>query len=150
MAPLPGKPLGFFYQLLLLLMTAQSVSVSHLHSKDFFAQLKSRKWKASVKELYRTGTWDAPVHSQNDTVTADKDIRREFRKYYVWLYSPKSAQRIPQLETTLADRPLSDLDRRRLEGAIDVEVEETRQAIKSKEHRLGKERGPGWVAGGSV
>ena len=54
-----------------------------LHSKEFFAQLKPRRWKANVAELYRTRKWDAPVHSEHDTVTSDKAIRREFRKYYV-------------------------------------------------------------------
>ena len=88
-----------------------------LHSKEFFEQLKPRRWKANVAELYRTKRWDAPNHLEHDTVTTDTAIRREFRRYYVWLYSPKSAQRIPQLESTLADRPLNDLDRRRLEGS---------------------------------
>ena len=72
------------------------------------------------------------------TVTSDKAVRREFRKYYVWLYSPKRAQRVPQLETALSDRPVSDLDRRRLEGSI--EVEETIRAIRSI--GLGKSAGP--------
>eukprot|EP00967_Tisochrysis_lutea_P127673 scaffold217421_cov22-Tisochrysis_lutea.AAC.1 len=45
------------------------------------------------------------------------------------LHSPKKAQRVPQLEATLAARPISDLDRRRLEGSI--KVEETIQAIRS-------------------
>ena len=71
-------------------------------------------------------------------MTSDPAIRREFRKYYVWLYSPKNAQRVPQLESTLADRPLSDLDRRRLEGSITVE--ETIQAIRSI--GAGKSAGP--------
>eukprot|EP00967_Tisochrysis_lutea_P135078 scaffold239190_cov32-Tisochrysis_lutea.AAC.1 len=39
-------------------------------------------------------------NSEHDTVTTDRAIRREFRKYYVWLYSPKSAQRVPQLGAT--------------------------------------------------
>lgn len=82
-----------------------------------------------MAELYRTKRWDAPNHLEHDTVTTDTAIRREFRRYYVWLYSPKSAQRIPQLESTLADRPLNDLDRRRIEGSITVE--ETIQAIRS-------------------
>eukprot|EP00967_Tisochrysis_lutea_P122505 scaffold202796_cov27-Tisochrysis_lutea.AAC.1 len=99
-----------------------------LHSKEFFAQLKPRRWKANITELFRTRNWDRPEQSEHETANSDREIRRELRGYYVWLYSPKATQRVPEIETVLTERPLSDLDRRRLEGRIDVE--ETLRAIR--------------------
>mmetsp|Transcript_3850 Transcript_3850/g.12284 ORF Transcript_3850/g.12284 Transcript_3850/m.12284 type:complete len:258 (-) Transcript_3850:688-1461(-) len=56
-----------------------------LHSKEFFARLKTRKWKANITELFRTKNWDQPEHSERETAISDYDIRREFRRYYyVW------------------------------------------------------------------
>eukprot|EP00967_Tisochrysis_lutea_P127754 scaffold217717_cov33-Tisochrysis_lutea.AAC.1 len=79
--------------------------------------------------------------------------RREFRRYYVWLYSPKEAHRVPDLETTLTDRPLSDLDKCRMEMEGRIDVEETIQAIRNigpGKKKRGRGPGPGRSTGGNI
>ena len=85
-----------------------------LHSKEFFRKLKQQKWSGNIKEIYKTSDWNNRVHADHDTTMSDDGIRREFRRYYSWLYSPKESQREPELEVTLSDRPLTILERRRM------------------------------------
>eukprot|EP00967_Tisochrysis_lutea_P077666 scaffold105543_cov30-Tisochrysis_lutea.AAC.2 len=56
---------------------------------------------------------------------SDHGILGEFRKYHVWQYSSKQAQHEPALDNTLSDRPLSELEKRRVEGAFAFTMEET-------------------------
>jgi hypothetical protein len=60
-----------------------------LLTKGFFSTFKSRTNNGDIAEIYKTESWDAPQHEENNTNDKDRIILRELRKYYAWLYSEK-------------------------------------------------------------
>jgi hypothetical protein len=74
-----------------------------LLTKEFFPTFKSRTNNGDIADIYKTESWDAPQHEENNTTDNDRIILRELRKYYAWLYSEK-----PSLDN---DAPLKALSK---------------------------------------
>jgi len=90
-------------------------------TKEFFKRFKPKTSHSAIPELFITGDWDAPGDDARPTTTSDEGIRKELRKYYVWLYQERAATRDPELENVLESQPLKARDSTALEGRITLE-----------------------------
>jgi hypothetical protein len=97
----------------------------------FFFTFKSRTNNGDIAEIYKTESWDAPQHEENNTTNNDCIILRELRKYYAWLHSEKPSLDNEAPLKALRDRPLQQSDIELMERP--VTLYECKQAI----HRLG-------------
>jgi hypothetical protein len=115
----------------------RKMAQEELLTKEFFTTFKSRTNNGDIAEIYKTATWDAPAHAEDNTTENDSEILRELRKYYAWLYSEKDSIDNEAPLRVLRDRPLKASDIELLERP--VTLYECRQAI----HRLGLAKAAG-------
>ena len=90
-------------------------------TKEFFQKFQSRTSNNAIPELFVTDDWNAPGHDTRNTTADDAEIRRELRKYYVWLYQERRNTRDHELEEALETRPMSEHDSGAIEGKITLE-----------------------------